>query len=294
MPGNTNWSKGTKGEYADMEDLLNNATPEQHADFSRELRSGIGVVDARQSVYGGSGPLMSFVRTNERWFGAQQNPMWLWDCTVTPEQIQEVMREAYARVADLLGDNADNRIEFWIQCGHARFRMLLTWPSAIRECAQDWEQRPQPETGELIRLWVHIPFNSGYNTPTAAEAAAAQLRRAELIVAVANGASPATVMSLNDVKTIAFGTDHGIPIWQNTPLAVANGGPPNGSPSVVFVPNVDEPLAWHLGVPPSEVPTPISSRNAPGLEFSWPGATDGALIPNPGPYAGHTNQPLKP
>jgi len=130
MPGSTDWTKGWGHEYDLVEQVLNSATPAQHQRFIDGVRArGEGLMEAHAAAYfdGWTAPALRDVE--QTWFGINGDPMWVWDSSLTPAQIHEVMKETRARTAELLVQHPDWKIELWVKCGHARFRTTITWPS---------------------------------------------------------------------------------------------------------------------------------------------------------------------
>jgi len=281
VSGYVNWSKGYQHEYELVEEAMNTATEPTLRKFVRLLRTErLDLMDAHfTAFFGGSHPRLGEV--NDCWFGASGSPMWLWDCTVAPEQIHAIMREARARTAELLLAGA-GPVEMWVQCGHPRFHTEITWQTARPEDAtpavgiESWAPAERPALGP-VRVWVYTPFNSGYSMDGSTEHyEASKARRQELIELVNGGARPRDVMTYEDVSFIGKGFRAGSQPWRRTPLAVR----PKGYPAdpagidVTFLPPRAEPPRSALGTKPPQ----MLARTVAGIRLDWRGAGRGVIV----------------
>jgi hypothetical protein len=272
-----------------------NATPQDLHDCADELWNGsqnlMETLAARlhQSTRGQLGDVAN------NWYGIGDpcRPMWLSDCTVTPKQIHQVMIETSARVCTLLamgrgGTNRDDvSPDYWLQCGHAKFRAIIAWPQAQEDDAQrdtldqvPWQPANQDVSG-VIRLWIFTPFNDAYND----QATPAQVAQANEALAGLSGrrrAGHLQGLSRNDVFSVLDNLPRGSFPWRGTNLAVpcdpVDYAPNRQGLSLRFIPAVLEPP---LSLLSQNQPRLDKTRPpVPGIEISWDGAVDGA-IPNP-------------
>jgi hypothetical protein len=298
MPGDRDWGKGLGIPMAELKLLEQwglNASPQDLYDCADELWNGTDnlmetlAVHLHQTTRGQLGDVAN------NWYGIGDpcRPMWLNDCTVTPKQIHQVMIETSARVCTLLaigrgGVNRDQVTpDYWLQCGHPKFRTIIAWPEAqVEDAHQDtlaqipW-QPANPDVSGVIRLWIFTPFNDGYND----QATPDQVDQAKGALATLNarrGTGQLQRLSRNDVFSVLDNLPRGSFPWRGTNLAVpcdpAAYEPTRPGLSLRFIPAVLEPP---LSLLSQNQPRLDKTRPpVPGIEISWYGATDGA-IPNP-------------
>jgi len=170
MGANVGWSYGTTGEYKAIADGLSTATPGALKTLADTLRAGGSLAEAQQAAF--PSVLAQTYRSaiTGNWFG--ERSMWLGNSELTPGQIHEVMRESRARLAELLLAGAE-RVDIYIGCGHPRARTLITWDGA---CADDAALTPDREgwtpadaRGQVVTMWVMVPFNTGYRAAAHSE-----------------------------------------------------------------------------------------------------------------------------
>ena len=294
MPGYAMWSKGYYNEYRLIEHKLNTSKESQREDFVSRIRTtSEGLMDAHFGAFFGGDRPKQLTAVSTNWFGDANGDgaMWLWDCTLSLAQIHQVMRESRARTVQLLLAGA-TAVEFWVQCSYARFHTMITWPSARPEDA-NLDNDPWPRSapkGELVRVWVRTPFNSGYGTHDAEyydEDGASEDGRAarDALIERLGDRSPEDAvaagdfMTADDVSNVARQWRAGSTPWKGTPLAKT--GAPGPLPDTAglevsyFAPRL-EPLPSQLDMTP---PAQILPRIAPGIKISWPGAGNGLLMP---------------
>jgi len=295
MPGNMFWSKGFNNEYGRLESVWNSV--DRHAKlqtFIQLIEQGERLMDAHNKAFFPDqvSPLSA---VDKNWFGAK--PMWFLDCTLTTGQIHEVMRWSRVRTVQLLLAGGWD-VHFWLQCGHPRFRTVITWPGAERDeppCGgRKW--RPTPFAGP-VRVWVYTPFNSSYGDPSkltdqkmkkARERREQLLRRASEFRAklekAKTGEDPPRISDFISRKGLDELLDN-LPaderIFQGTPLAISGDDTGFGKPDGLSVkplegfeepprnPREKEPNMYSLPGPQFD-PT-----EANGIEISWNGAGDG-------------------
>lgn len=303
MPGDLKFSLGWKDEYQLVADQWNAAGPAQLERFIELIEAGERLMDAHHQAFF-HGPARheqafrrQLGRVDENWFGEQ--PMWFRDCTLTVGQIHQVMRWSRAWTAELLLAGG-GPVEFWLRCGHPRFRTVVTWEGGVAqprpEGGQRW--RPNPVSGP-VRVWVYTPLNCAYGRfgerPTAA--AAAQLE--------ALGTRPRDVpVTAEELWELVHSHPGGTTIFTGTNLAVE--GHPAGAPlppaegievtsleGFVEPPEegfcIDRPYAGAYatgaapdpggyrgyGVAPLVRP---EARTMTGIEVSWAGAAPGTFL----------------
>jgi hypothetical protein len=280
MSGYVMWTKGYGREYELVGQTLNQASNAERQRFVANLRTGgMGLMDAHADAFFAGRTPAGLADVADRWFGTNGGPMWLWDCTLTPGQIHQVMRESRARTVELLLAGAPS-VSLWVQCGHPRFRTVITWPGASDDDAAPatagvWQ--PSTKPSGAVHVWVFTPYNAGHAKAPSHEARTeALLRLSSLSDLVQRGKPPREVMTYDDVKVISDGFPEGDPVWRNTPLAVAAGDPlpdPAGL-QISFRTNLTEPFLNPAGYPPLDTPERIVS----GIELSWAGAGKGNFV----------------
>lgn len=162
MPGDLKFSFGWKDEYRLIADQWNRASDDQLATFTSLIADDpqLGLMDAHfRAFFGGSTP-SALRNVADNWFGRQ--PMWFRDSSLSVGQIHQVMRWSRAWTAELRRAGG-GPVEFWLRCGHPRFRTVITWEGGTEQEAptggEPWRPRP---IGGPIRVWVYTPLSSGY------------------------------------------------------------------------------------------------------------------------------------
>lgn len=162
MGANVGWSYGTEQEYAKVGKALNEASPATLRRFVYAIRAGAGFLDAHQLAFP-SVLSAAYTIIDKNWFS--EEPMWFGNSVLTPGQIHEVMREARARLAEMLLAGASS-VELYICCGYPKLSVSLTWPGAVRADAdltgeaELWA--PVDVVDQPVGMWVRTPFNTGY------------------------------------------------------------------------------------------------------------------------------------
>jgi deferrochelatase/peroxidase EfeB len=173
--GNTQWCAGPVNKYGVrnyevLAQALMSASPDALEAFVRAIRDDDkGLMDAHAEAFYAGNLDRSLADTHLSWFGV--SPMWFWDCTSTPDEIHQVMRESRARTCELLLAGATG-VKLFKQCGHPRFHTIITWEGARPEDAdavqpnasglsgQRWS--PAPVAGCEVHVWVYTPYDAGY------------------------------------------------------------------------------------------------------------------------------------
>lgn len=170
MPGDLKFSFGWKDEYATVANQWNRALAAGERNkldtfIDLILDDDADLMDAHHKAFFGDAASTQLFREQlskvaDNWFG--EEPMWFRDCTLTVDQIHQVMRWSRVWTAELLLAGG-GPVEFWIRCGHPRFRTVITWGGDVVQDppvpGQRWE--PKDVRGP-IRVWVYTPLNCGY------------------------------------------------------------------------------------------------------------------------------------
>lgn len=166
MGANVGWSFGTSREYEAIALGLNTASLAERDKLAASLRAGMSLADAHGAAFPGvlRGAYSRWIHGN--WFG--ERPMWFGNSELTPGQIHEVMRESRARLAELLVAGAKS-VAIYIGCGHPRAHTLITWDGAVAADSALTADRagwaPVDVQGQVVTMWVMVPFNTGYRAP---------------------------------------------------------------------------------------------------------------------------------
>lgn len=163
MGANIGWSYGTDGEYRQIANTLNTASPQALRTFVYGLRAGVDYAEAHRLAFPSLMPAV-YDQVHRRWF--TDEPFWFGDSVLNPGQIHEVMCESRARLAELLLAGARS-VQIRISCAYAQMSATITWPGATRtdaELTDDAELwAPADVAGQDVALWLRTPFNSGYH-----------------------------------------------------------------------------------------------------------------------------------
>jgi hypothetical protein len=300
MPGNIFWSKGFYSEYAVLENQWNDACQKQDtrlSDFVENIRTkGEGLMDAHAHAFYGTKLPGELKRVHNNWFGA--TPMWYRDCTVSPGQIHQIMRESRARTAELLLAGGQ-RVEFWLQCGHPRFRTVITWDGATEEDAeptdgQTWSPRAGEVTG-CVQVWVYTPFNSAYGDVAWLRTDANRSREKEARDTLSHHTAPSAphvLLPEDDFFKLVNDLPAGETIFQGTALAVAGDEDIYPDPAdLEFRPLVGFPTPPPDPDPEDEYYKPYKGQmlllpgvprldpgERNGIEITWQGAGEGEML----------------
>jgi hypothetical protein len=184
MVGSTQWTTGTENRlgvrnYEVLATAMNAASIGDLQTFVDAIRvQDRTLMTALADAFYGGTLHRTFLDTEATWFGA--DPMWFWNSELTPDQMHQVMRESRARTCELMlaagQPGVDVTVRFFLQCGHARFRTVITWdgadpadagpvvPNGSGVSGQPWTPT-RIDRGSEIHVWVFTPYSAGYGDP---------------------------------------------------------------------------------------------------------------------------------
>ncbi len=293
MPGDVIWTMGLQREYELFSNALNESAKNGDGRLERlrdAMREGQGVMPAYFEIF--DLPTSALKATEQNWFGIGGAPQWLWDSTLTTGQMHQVMVETTARIAELMLAGA-GPVSIYLQCGHPRFRTLMSWKDAAPEHAgATWP--PTKASGEL-RVWVHTPFSSGYAHKLNAPTADAKAMLDDLIARATRAGDPARMdppMTIDELDVVVDGFPPAPRSpWQGTVLGQQSDAA-TGTLTLRYLPELDEPLPdppreHHEDEDePAKETLLISPRTVPAIEISC--VSEGALV-----FHGRSHYPTK-
>ena len=247
----------------------------------------VGVMDAFSKILFGR-EIRGLSLVSDYWFGTDGGPQWLWDSVLSTGQMHLVMKEATARIAELLLAGA-GPVQYWLQCGHPKFRMVIAWDGATEADTKLTEGNWKPKNiNGPVRLWVFVPFNSGYGmksgygsteNPTAEAVSKLADLNARVVAAGNKPELMNPMMTLHDLDEIVDGYPLGMCPWRRHPLALK---PDNDQDldrrdlAITHLPSFAE--------PPPTMPNDrhrqedIWTRKTSAIEVSWQTTRTGHLI----------------